>query len=114
MGVSVDGFIADREGAFGWTVPTEEEFRLHIAHTRELSAYLSGRRLYETMLVWETDPSLRETELGAAFDPDAVARRMAGLLDLDPQRVRRWLFARCAQESLHDLTMRDLARRLAP
>jgi hypothetical protein len=28
MGVSVDGFIADREGAFGWTVPTEEQFRL--------------------------------------------------------------------------------------
>ncbi|MBV9366136.1 MAG: hypothetical protein JOY89_18010, partial [Solirubrobacterales bacterium] len=31
MGVSVDGFIADREGAFGWTVPSEEQFRFHIA-----------------------------------------------------------------------------------
>ena len=47
-------------------------------------------------------------------DPTGLARRMAGLLDLDPERVRLWLFARCAQESLHDLTMRDLARRLAP
>ena len=26
MGVSVDGFIADRAGAFGWTVPNEEQF----------------------------------------------------------------------------------------
>ena len=33
---SVDGFIADREGAFGWTVPNEEQFRFHIAQTREL------------------------------------------------------------------------------
>jgi streptomycin 6-kinase len=49
-----------------------------------------------------------------ADDPAALARRMAALLDLDPERVRLWLFARCAQESLHDVTMRELARRLAP
>jgi dihydrofolate reductase len=67
MSVSVDGFIADREGAFGWTAPNEEQFRFHIAQTRELGAYLCGRRLYETMLVWETDPSMRDNELGAAF-----------------------------------------------
>ena len=67
MSVSVDGFIADREGAFEWTAPSEELFRFHIAQTRELGGYLCGRRLYETMLVWETDPSLRDNELGAAF-----------------------------------------------
>ncbi len=67
MGVSVDGFIADREGAFGWTVPDEEQFRFHTEQTRELGVHLCGRRLYETMLVWETDPSLREDELDAAF-----------------------------------------------
>jgi dihydrofolate reductase len=67
MNVSVDGFIADREGAFGWTVPGEELFRFHVAQTRELGGYLLGRRLYETMLVWETDVSLRENELGAEF-----------------------------------------------
>jgi hypothetical protein len=44
MGVSVDGFIADREGAFGWTAPGEEQFRFHIAQTRELGGYLCGRR----------------------------------------------------------------------
>jgi len=67
MSVSVDGFIADREGAFGWTTPDEEQFRFHTAQARELGGYLCGRRLYETMLPWETDPSLRANELGAAF-----------------------------------------------
>jgi dihydrofolate reductase len=67
MSVSVDGFIADREGALGWAAPSEELFRFHIAEVRELGGYLCGRRLYETMLVWETDPSLRDNEPGAAF-----------------------------------------------
>ena len=65
MGVSVDGFIADRQGAFGWTTP-DELFRFHTAQVGELGGYLCGRRLYETMLVWETDPSLRDNKLGAA------------------------------------------------
>src|SRR5215212_237534 len=67
MGVSVDGFIADREGAFAWTAPTDELFAFHLERVRELGSYLCGRRLYETMLVWETDPSLRDGELRAAF-----------------------------------------------
>jgi dihydrofolate reductase len=67
MSVSVDGFIADRDGAFDWSVPNEELFRFHIAQTRELGGFLLGRRLYETMLVWDTDPSMRETEAEAAF-----------------------------------------------
>src|SRR3954449_11030911 len=67
MGVSVDGFITDREGAFEWSAPTEEQFRFHLAQVRELGGYLLGRRLYETMLVWETDPSMRDNELRAAF-----------------------------------------------
>jgi dihydrofolate reductase len=67
MSVSVDGFIADREGGFGWTAPSEELFRFHLEHVRGLGGYLCGRRLYESMLVWETDPSLRDTDLRAAF-----------------------------------------------
>ncbi|WP_426623074.1 dihydrofolate reductase family protein [Leifsonia sp. McL0607] len=67
MSVSVDGFIADRDGGFGWTAPDDEQFAFSFAQVSELSAYLCGRRLYETMLVWETDPSLRATEAGAAF-----------------------------------------------
>ncbi|HVF77901.1 MAG TPA: dihydrofolate reductase family protein [Solirubrobacteraceae bacterium] len=67
MSLSVDGFIADREGGFEWSVPGEEQFRFHVAQTRELGGFLCGRRLYETMLVWETDPSMRGTEIEAAF-----------------------------------------------
>jgi len=67
MSVSVDGFIADREGNFGWTVPSDEQFRFHIEQVRGLGGYLCGRKLYETMLVWETDPSMRATEPGAEF-----------------------------------------------
>ena len=67
MSVSVDGFIADREGAFAWTIPDEEQFRFHITQTRELGGFLCGRRLYETMLPWETDPAMRDDEDGAAF-----------------------------------------------
>jgi hypothetical protein len=66
MSVSVNGFIADCERAFGWTAPSEELFPFHVA-VRELGGHLCGRRLYETMLVWETDPSLCDNELGAAF-----------------------------------------------
>src|ERR671939_167880 len=67
MSVSVDGFIADREGAFGWSVPSDELFRFHLDRVRGLGGCLLGRRLYETMLVWETDPSLRDNEDTDAF-----------------------------------------------
>src|SRR6266540_715062 len=67
MSVSVDGFIADREGAFGWSVPSDELFRFHLDQVRGLGSCLLGRRLYETMLVWETDPSLRDNEDTDAF-----------------------------------------------
>lgn len=67
MGVSVDGFIADREGGFDWTAPIDELFRFHLAEVGKLGAYLLGRRLYEMMRVWETDPSLRSDEDREAF-----------------------------------------------
>jgi dihydrofolate reductase len=67
MSSSVDGFIADRDGLFDWGVPSEEQFRFHIEQIRELGVYLAGRRIYETMLVWETDPSMRAREPGAEF-----------------------------------------------
>ena len=67
MSVSVDGFITGREGGFAWSAPGDELFRFHTAQVRELGGVLLGRRLYETMLVWETDPSMRDTESEAAF-----------------------------------------------
>jgi streptomycin 6-kinase len=47
-------------------------------------------------------------------DPAGLAARMAGLLDLDAERVRLWLFARCVQESATEPALRDVAARLAP
>src|SRR6188472_2519839 len=67
MSVSVDGFIADRDGAFGWGVPSDELFRFHLDQVRGLGSCLLGRKLYETMLAWETDPSLRDNEDTDAF-----------------------------------------------
>jgi dihydrofolate reductase len=67
MSVSVDGFIADREGGFEFTVPSDELFSFHLAQVRKLGGFLLGRRLYETMLPWETDPLMRADELRSAF-----------------------------------------------
>lgn len=47
-------------------------------------------------------------------DPAKLAARLAELLDLDPYRVRLWLFTRCAQESLREPSLEETARRLAP
>jgi dihydrofolate reductase len=54
MTVSLDGFIADPDGAIDWSVPDEELFRFHHQHVQELGVHLCGRRLYETMVYWET------------------------------------------------------------
>jgi streptomycin 6-kinase len=49
-----------------------------------------------------------------AADPVGLARRMAGLLDLDAERLLLWLFARCVQESPGWPGVEDVARRIAP
>ncbi len=54
MTVSLDGFIAAPDGAIDWSVPDEELFRFHTQRVRETGVQLCGRRLYETMLYWET------------------------------------------------------------
>lgn len=66
MTVSLDGFIAGRDGEIDWSAPDEELHRFHNQQTRELGAHLCGRRLYEVMVYWETadeNPSLPEHEL---------------------------------------------------
>jgi dihydrofolate reductase len=66
MGVSVDGYIAGPDGGFDWTPPDEEVFRFVTDEIRQVGVYLLGRRLYETMLYWETadrDPSLDDSRL---------------------------------------------------
>ncbi len=54
MTVSLDGFIAGPDGDIGWSGPDEELHRFHNARVAELGAQLCGRRLYETMVYWDT------------------------------------------------------------
>jgi dihydrofolate reductase len=66
MGVSLDGFIAGRDGEIDWSAPDEELHRFHNQQMREIGVHLCGRRLYETMVYWETadeNPSAAEHEL---------------------------------------------------
>jgi len=55
---SLDGFIEDRDGSFDWAMPSEEVHRFINNLERTVGTYLLGRRMYETMMVWETDPNL--------------------------------------------------------
>jgi dihydrofolate reductase len=55
---SLDGYIEDTEGKFDWAAPDEEVHRFINDLERATGTYLLGRRMYETMLVWETDPDL--------------------------------------------------------
>lgn len=55
---SLDGYIEDNEGRFDWTTPDEEYFKFISNLVKEAGTYLYGRRIYETMMVWETDPRL--------------------------------------------------------
>ncbi|MER6134314.1 dihydrofolate reductase family protein [Streptomyces sp. NPDC001815] len=66
MNVSLDGYIVGPDGNFNWTAPDEDVFRFWIDGIREVDVHLLGRRLYETMLYWETaaqDPSLDDAQL---------------------------------------------------
>lgn len=67
MSASLDGYINDREGEFAWSAPAEDRFAAHLAEVQGLGGFLLGRRLYETMLVWETDPAMRHGPLEIAF-----------------------------------------------
>ena len=66
MSVSLDGYIVGPDGRFDWSAPTEEVFRLAIEEVRGVDVHLMGRRLYETMLFWETaeqEQTLDDAEL---------------------------------------------------
>jgi dihydrofolate reductase len=66
MGISLDGYIAGPDGNITAPAPDEEVFRFVIGEIRQVGVHLLGRKLYETMLYWETadhDPPLDETEL---------------------------------------------------
>jgi dihydrofolate reductase len=66
--VSVDGYIEDEHGNFDWGEPGDEYLAFITDLVRPVGTYLYGRRLYEAMAVWETDPALAaHSELTADF-----------------------------------------------
>jgi dihydrofolate reductase len=65
MTTSLDGYIVGPDGKFDWADPDEELFRFATDEVRGLGVHLMGRRLYETMLYWETaeqDPAVNDLE----------------------------------------------------
>ncbi|KYK13097.1 MULTISPECIES: dihydrofolate reductase family protein [Streptomyces] len=56
--MSLDGCTEDERGAFDWAPPDDEVFAFITGLMRSAGTYLYGRRMYETLAVWETDPSL--------------------------------------------------------
>jgi dihydrofolate reductase len=65
LAVSLDGYIAGPDGKFDWSVPDEELMRFAIDEDRQVCVQLMGRKLYETMLHWETaeQESLDDSDL---------------------------------------------------
>ena len=68
---SLDGYVADESGSFGWARPDEEVHAFVNELERPIGTYLYGRRMYETMVYWETD--------GAEEDQPAVVRDFAAI-----------------------------------
>lgn len=69
--MSLDGFLEDETGSFDWSVPDEAVHAFWNDHERQIGTSLYGRRMYETMRVWEDDDWL-------AGEPEVV-REYAGI-----------------------------------
>jgi dihydrofolate reductase len=56
--MSLDGWTEDERGALDWAPPDDEVFVSITRLMRSAGTYLYGRRMYEALAVWETDPAL--------------------------------------------------------
>jgi dihydrofolate reductase len=64
---SLDGYVADRDGAFDWSMPDEEVHAAVNDLERSVGTYLLGRRMYEVSVAWETLPVADEPEVVRDF-----------------------------------------------
>lgn len=55
---SLDGWTEDADGGFAWAPPDDDVFDAITEVMASAGTYLYGRRMYEVMAVWETDPTL--------------------------------------------------------
>jgi dihydrofolate reductase len=98
---SLDGYTADAEGNFDWAAPSDEVHAFVNDLERPVGTYLYGRRMYETMLPWETmtdeRPVMRDfTEIWQATDKVVYSRTLESVSsartrierDFDPEAVR--------------------------
>jgi dihydrofolate reductase len=102
---SLDGYSTDADGGFEWAAPDEEVHAFLNDLERPVGTYLYGRRMYETMAVWETDPGFAEhSEVTRDFAQiwqaaekivysrtleEAVTARTRIERDFDPEAVAR-------------------------
>jgi dihydrofolate reductase len=81
---SLDGYVADEDGNFDWSMPDEEVHRFINELERPIGTYLFGRRMYEVMRFWETNdlagqpPFVRDyAEIWRAADKIVFTRTLA-------------------------------------
>jgi len=102
---SLDGYTEDRDGNFDWTAPEEDYFKFITNLIRADGTHLYGRRMYETMMVWETDPTLAAVsplmrdfaEVWQAADKIVYSRTLEAVStrktrierNFDPEAIRR-------------------------
>ena len=74
--MSLDGCTEDERGAFDWAPPDDDVFAFITELMRSAGTYLYGRRMYETMAVWETDSTLAaQSDLTADYAKAPGRRR---------------------------------------
>jgi dihydrofolate reductase len=110
---SLDGYYNDASGDFQWNAPNEEVMAFINELERPIGTYLFGRRLYETMVYWETappdgqSPAEREfTDLWHGADKVVYSTTLATARSAHT-RVER-VFDPAAVRALRDASDRDL------
>ena len=74
MLISLDGYVADEHGRFAWATPDDEVLRYVTERFASVVTYLYGRRMYETMVYWETAPTTTDADPSAARRGDRSRR----------------------------------------
>ncbi|MFE6531231.1 dihydrofolate reductase family protein [Streptomyces rochei] len=104
--MSLDGCTEDERGAFDWAPPDDEVFAFITDLMRSAGTYLYGRRMYETLAVWETDPSLAaRSDLMADYAGawQAADKVVYSSTLAEPSTARTRLERRFDPRAVHDL-----------